>query len=308
MSEFLGLAYFAEVPLVVFNIQRGGPSTGMPTRTQQSDILSCAYASHGDTKHILLFPEDPQECFEFSAEAFNLAERLQTPVFVISDLDIGMNDWVTDKFEWDDEKKYDRGKVLNAEDLDKMDNFGRYLDIDDDGICYRTYPGTHPEKGAFFTRGTSHDEYARYTENGDINEQTLTRLVKKFRTASELVPNPIIDLSDKQGSSGVIFYGSTSAAMYEAKDILNKNNIEVDLMRIRSFPFNLDVWEFIENHDLIYVIEQNRDSQMRTLIMAEGGISAEKLRSLVWFNGDPIQAKFIAKKIYERESQQALIT
>ena len=308
MSEFLGLAYFAEVPLVVFNIQRGGPSTGMPTRTQQSDILSCAYASHGDTKHILLFPEDPQECFEFSAEAFNLAERLQTPVFVISDLDIGMNDWVTDKFEWDDEKKYDRGKVLNAEDLDKMDNFGRYLDIDDDGICYRTYPGTHPEKGAFFTRGTSHDEYARYTENGDINEKTLTRLVKKFRTASELVPNPIIDLSDKQGSSGVIFYGSTSAAMYEAKDILNKNNIEVDLMRIRSFPFNLDVWEFIENHDLIYVIEQNRDSQMRTLIMAEGGISAEKLRSLVWFNGDPIQAKFIAKKIYERESQQALFT
>ena len=308
MSEFLGLAYFAEVPLVIFNIQRGGPSTGMPTRTQQSDILSCAYASHGDTKHVLLFPEDPQECFEFSAEAFNLAERLQTPVFVISDLDIGMNDWVTDKFEWDDEQKYDRGKVLKAEDLDKMDNFGRYLDVDDDGICYRTYPGTHPEKGAFFTRGTSHDEYARYTENGDINEQTLTRLVKKFRTASELVPDPIINLSEKQGSSGVIFYGSTSAAMYEAKDILNENNIEVDLMRIRSFPFNLDVWEFIENHDLIYVIEQNRDSQMRTLIMAEGGISAEKLRSLVWFNGDPIQAKFIAKKIYERESQQALIT
>ena len=300
MSEFLGLAYFAEIPLVVFNVQRGGPSTGMPTRTQQSDVLACAYASHGDTKHVLLFPADPKDCFDFSAKAFDLADQLQTPVFVVSDLDMGMNDWVCDKFEWDDTVSYNKGKVLDYEALEKIDSFGRYLDSDNDGICYRTYPGTHPEKGAYFTRGTSHDEYARYTEDGNINAQTLTRLMRKFRTATDLVPEPIIEINGED-SCGVIYYGSSKPAVLEAKDILKTKNINLDLMQIRSFPFNLDVWEFIANHDRIYVVEQNRDSQMRTLIMAEGGISAEILRPLVHFTGDPIEASYIVNKISERE-------
>ena len=300
MSEFLGLAYFAEIPLVVFNVQRGGPSTGMPTRTQQSDVLACAYASHGDTKHVLLFPADPKDCFDFSAKAFDLADQLQTPVFVVSDLDMGMNDWVCDKFEWDDTVPYNKGKVLDYEALEKIDSFGRYLDSDNDGICYRTYPGTHPEKGAYFTRGTSHDEYARYTEDGNINAQTLTRLMRKFRTATDLVPEPIIEINGED-SCGVIYYGSSKPAVLEAKDILKTKNINLDLMQIRSFPFNLDVWEFIANHDRIYVVEQNRDSQMRTLIMAEGGISAEILRPLVHFTGDPIEASYIVNKISERE-------
>ena len=300
MSEFLGLAYFAEIPLVVFNVQRGGPSTGMPTRTQQSDVLACAYASHGDTKHVLLFPADPKDCFDFSAKAFDLADQLQTPVFVVSDLDMGMNDWVCEKFDWDDSIAYNRGKVLNYEDLEKLESYGRYLDSDNDGICYRTYPGTHPEKGAYFTRGTSHDEYARYTEDGNINAETLMRLMRKFRTASELVPEPLIEINGED-SCGIIFYGSSKPAVLEAKDILKTKNINVDLMQIRSFPFNLDVWEFIANHDRIYVVEQNRDSQMRTLIMAEGGISAEVLRPLVHFTGDPIEAAYIVNKVSERE-------
>ena len=305
MSEFLGLAYFAEVPVVVFDVQRGGPSTGMPTKTQQSDILACAYASHGDTKHVMLLPEDPKECFEFSAMAFDLADRLQTPVFVVTDLDMGMNDWVVDELEWDDSRKFDRGKVLDFEALEKMEEkFGRYHDVDGDGICYRTYPGAHPSKGAYFTRGTSHDEYARYSEDGEINATNLRRLVQKFKTASELVPDPEIILSDKKNCSGVIYYGSTSAAMMEARDMLKEEGIELDLMRVKAFPFNLDVWDFIEKHDYVYVVEQNRDSQMRTLLMAEGGISAEKLRSLVWFNGQPIEANFIAKKIKEREPEK----
>ena len=305
MSEFLGLAYFAEVPVVVFDVQRGGPSTGMPTKTQQSDILACAYASHGDTKHVMLLPEDPKECFEFSAMAFDLADRLQTPVFVVTDLDMGMNDWVVDELEWDDSRKFDRGKVLDFEALEKMEEkFGRYHDVDGDGICYRTYPGAHPSKGAYFTRGTSHDEYARYSEDGEINATNLRRLVQKFKTASELVPDPEIILSDKKNCSGVIYYGSTSAAMMEARDMLKEEGIELDLMRVKAFPFNLDVWDFIEKHDYVYVVEQNRDSQMRTLLMAEGGISAEKLRSLVWFNGQPIEANFIAKKIREREPEK----
>ena len=300
MSESLGLAYFAEIPLVVFNVQRGGPSTGMPTRTQQSDVLACAYASHGDTKHVLLFPADPKDCFDFSAKAFDLADQLQTPVFVVSDLDMGMNDWVCEKFDWDDSIAYNKGKVLNYEDLEKLESYGRYLDSDNDGICYRTYPGTHPEKGAYFTRGTSHDEYARYTEDGNVNAETLMRLMRKFRTASELVPEPLIEINGED-SCGIIFYGSSKPAVLEAKDILKTKNINVDLMQIRSFPFNLDVWEFIANHDRIYVVEQNRDSQMRTLIMAEGGISAEVLRPLVHFTGDPIEAAYIVNKVSERE-------
>ena len=297
MSEFLGLAYFAEVPLVLFDIQRGGPSTGMPTRTQQSDILSCAYASHGDTKHVLLIPANPKECFEFAATAFDLADQLQTPIIVLSDLDLGMNDWSTPNLVWDDSRKYNRGKVLTKEDLDNLENFGRYVDIDGDGITYRTYPGTHPEKGAFFTRGTSHDEYAKYTEDGQVNAENLRRLVKKFSTASKLVPAPVFHQQENSSSMGVIYFGSTSVSMKEALDSLNDMDINLDAMRLRAFPFNLEVWEFIEDHDLIFLVEQNRDGQMKTLIMAEGGISAEKLVPILSYDGQPITAHLISSKI-----------
>ena len=297
MSEFIGLAYFAEVPLVLFDIQRGGPSTGMPTRTQQSDVLSCAYASHGDTKHVLLIPSDPKECFEFAAEAFNLADRIQTPVIVLSDLDLGMNDWTCPEFKWDDTELFDKGKVLHEKDLEEIENFGRYLDVDGDGIPYRTYPGAHPKKGAFFTRGTSHDEYAKYTEDGVINARNLSRLLKKYQTASELVPNPVFKQETNTSSIGVIYYGSTEASMQEALDKLHEEGVILDAMRLRAFPFNLEVWEFIEDHDLLFIVEQNRDGQMRTLIMAEGGIIPDKLVSVLCFDGQPITADFISNKI-----------
>ncbi len=297
MSEFLGLAYFAEIPLVLFNVQRGGPSTGMPTRTQQSDLLSCAYASHGDTKHVLLFPCDPKECFDFAVEAFDLADRLQTPIIVMSDLDLGMNDWSSKEFSWEDSTTYDRGKVLNKTDLENIEQFGRYLDVDGDGIPHRTYPGTHPSKGAYFTRGTSHDEFARYTEDGEINAQNLSRLLKKYQTASKHVPSPVFGQNSNESSMGVIYFGSTDVAMQEALDILNEQSIKIDAMRLRSFPFNLSVWEFIEDHDLLFIVEQNRDGQMRTLLMAEGGIIPDKLVSILCFNGQPITADFISNKI-----------
>ena len=297
MSEFIGLAYFAEVPLVLFDIQRGGPSTGMPTRTQQSDVLSCAYASHGATKHVLLIPSDPKECFEFAAEAFDLADRIQTPDIVLSDLDLGMNDWTCPEFKWDDTKLFDKGKVLHGKDLEEIENFGRYLDVDGDGIPYRTYPGAHPEKGAYFTRGTSHDEYAKYTEDGVVNARNLSRLLKKYQTASELVPNPIFKQETNTSSIGVIYYGSTEASMQEALDLLHEEGVILDAMRLRAFPFNLEVWEFIEDHDLLFIVEQNRDGQMRTLIMAEGGIIPDKLVSVLCFDGQPITADFISNKI-----------
>ena len=297
MSEFLGLAYFAEVPLVVFDIQRGGPSTGMPTRTQQSDVLSCAYASHGDTKHVLLIPSNPKECFEFAAEAFDLADRIQTPVIVLSDLDLGMNDWSCPEFEWDDSKTYDKGKVLYAKDLEEIEKFGRYLDVDGDGIPYRTYPGAHSEKGAYFNRGTSHDEYARYTEDGVVNARNLSRLLKKYQTASDMVPSPIFNQETNSSPLGVIYFGSTEASMQEALDKLHEEGIVLDAMRIRAFPFNLEVWEFIEDHDLLFIVEQNRDGQMRTLFMAEGGIIPDKLVSILCFDGQPITADFISNKI-----------
>ena len=297
MSEFLGLAYFAEIPLVVFDIQRGGPSTGMPTRTQQSDVLTCAYASHGDTKHVLLIPSTPKECFDFSVEAFDLADRIQTPVIVLSDLDLGMNDWTTPEFQWDSSKEYDRGKVLSREDLENLDTWGRYLDVDGDGIPYRTYPGTHPEKGAYFTRGTSHDEKAKYTEDGKVNAENLSRLLRKYQTASELVPRPEFNQDSNSSTIGVIYFGSTEASMKETLDMLEREGIALDGMRLRAFPFNLEVWEFIEDHDLLFIVEQNRDGQMRTLIMAEGGIVPDKLVSILCFDGQPISADFIFNKI-----------
>ena len=295
MSEFIGLAYFAEVPTVLFDIQRGGPSTGMPTRTQQSDILSCAYASHGDTKHIILIPSNPTECFEFSVMAFDLADRLQTPIIILSDLDIGMNDFTTKEFKWEDTHMFDRGKVLTKKDLDSMEKFGRYLDIDGDGIPYRTYPGTHPEKGAYFTRGSSHDEYAVYTEDGKVNARNLTRILKKHDNAAKLVPKPII--RSVNNSKGVIYFGGSDYSMIEALDELSSDGIILDSMRIRAFPFGKEVYDFIENHDMIFVVEQNRDAQMKKLILAEVNVVPDKMISVLCFDGMPITAHFISTEI-----------
>lgn len=299
MTEFIGLAYFAEIPIVVFDVERGGPSTGMPTRTQQSDLLSCAYASHGDTKHVLIFPSDPNECFELSATAFDLADRLQTPIMVMSDLDIGMNDWSVKSFAWDDTRKFDRGKVLDERALESLDTFGRYLDVDGDGIPYRTYPGTHPEKGAFFTRGTSRDRFAIYTEKGDVYQDNMERLLRKFATAAQLVPKPEIQLNDG-GRFGVIYFGSTDAPMKEALEELGRYNVTLDAMRIRGFPFNDQVAAFVNAHERLFVVEQNRDGQMRTLLMNECGFDPNKLVSVCHYDGMPITAKFIGDELMKR--------
>lgn len=300
MSEFLGLAYFAEVPAVLIDVQRAGPSTGMPTRSQQSDVLLCAYASHGDTKHVLLFPSTPKECFEMTADAFDLAERLQTPVIMLTDLELGMNDSMCDPLEWDDTRSYDRGKVLDAEALEKIESFGRYLDVDGDGICYRTYPGTHPNKGAFFTRGTSRDPYAVYTEKGELYVENMQRLAKKFKTAENLVPKPEINHVKESINIGVIYYGSTAFAMPEALALMKDNNVTVNTLRIRAFPFNDEVRTFLDEHKTVFVVEQNRDGQMRTLLINELGINPEKLVSVVNYDGMPIVASLIADEICNR--------
>ena len=299
MQEFLGLAYFAEIPAVIFDVQRAGPSTGMPTRTQQSDILSCAYASHGDTKHVLLFPEDPAECFEFGALAFDLADRLQTPIFVMLDLDIGMNHRLCRPLTWDDTKKYDRGKVMTAAMLDAGKDFGRYLDVDGDGIPYRTYPGTHPTKGSFFTRGTSRDRYARYTEEGAAYQDNMQRLLRKFDTAKDLVPRPLLANATKPTKYGVIYFGSTSPAMDEAIQMLEARGQHLDRLRVRAFPFHSSVASFIADHDFVFVVEQNRDAQMRSLIVNECGIDPVRLVPVLHYDGTPITARFIAGAIGE---------
>lgn len=298
MSEFLGLAYFAEIPVVLVDVQRAGPSTGMPTRTQQSDLLSCAYASHGDTKNVLLFPCDPKECFDMGADAFDLAERLQTPVIIMSDLDLGMNDHVSAPLSWDDNRRYDRGKILNAEDLDNLkERWGRYLDVDGDGICYRTFPGTHPTKGAYFTRGTSHNEYSAYTEYSPIYEAGMKRLLVKWQTALTMMPEPHIKIRDPQSSIGVVFFGTTTHAAYEAISRFAKSGLRLNSMRIRAFPFQDEVIEFIDRHDKIFVIEQNRDAQLRTLLMTENEVAPQKLQSILYFEGLPITADFITDRI-----------
>jgi 2-oxoglutarate ferredoxin oxidoreductase subunit alpha len=298
MNEFLGLAYFAEIPTVLIDVQRGGPSTGMPTRTQQSDILLAAYASHGDTKHVLLFPSTPKECFEMTADAFDLAERLQTPVIVMTDLDLGMNDNMSAPLEWDDSRVYDRGKVLDAAGLESAAKWGRYLDIDGDGICYRTIPGTHPEKGAFFTRGSSRDEYARYTEESEAYVRNMTRLLKKWHTARNLVHAPEVYQEKNASKSGILFFGTSTHSTMEALDILKENGQGFDAMRLKAFPFNDDVKAFIDAHEVVFVVEQNRDAQMRTLLMTELGASADKLKSILNFDGAPLTAVTVMEQIH----------
>jgi 2-oxoglutarate ferredoxin oxidoreductase subunit alpha len=300
MQEFFGLAYFAEIPAVIFDVQRAGPSTGMPTRTQQCDILSCAYASHGDTKHVLLFPEDPHECFEMGALAFDLADRLQTPILVMLDLDIGMNERLTCPFVWDDARRMDRGKVMTAEELEAGKDFGRYLDVDGDGIPFRTYPGTHPKRGAYFTRGTSKDRYARYTEEGSAYADNMQRLLKKFRTARTLLPRPVEQRAAEPTALGAIYYGSTSPAMTEAHDILMEQGITLDLLRVRGFPFHDDVAEFIATHEQVFVVEQNRDGQLRALLVNELQIDPARLLPVLHYDGTPITARFISGAIAEK--------
>jgi 2-oxoglutarate ferredoxin oxidoreductase subunit alpha len=300
MQEFLGLAYFAEIPAVIFDVQRGGPSTGMPTRTQQADILLAAYASHGDTKHVLLFPEDPRELFEMAAQAFDLAERLQTPIFVMEDLDIGMNDWLCQPLTWDDSRVYDRGKIMSAADLDAGKTFGRYLDVDGDAIPYRTLPGAHPTKGAYFTRGTSRDRFAKYSEEGAVYVDNMQRLVRKFETAKSLVPAPIKRQARERARYGVIYFGSTSAAMAEALTTLEAQNLHLDTLRIRAFPFSDEVIEFINAYDQVFVVEQNRDAQLRMLLVNECAIDPARFISVLHYDGTPITARFITSAIADR--------
>lgn len=304
MTEFLGLAYFAEIPAVLIDVQRAGPSTGMPTRTQQGDLISTAYASHGDTKHVLLFPSTPRECFDFTADAFDLADRLQTPVILMTDLELGMNDNLSEPLEWDDARAYDRGKVLTADDLDKVERFGRYLDVDGDGIGYRTYPGTHPEKGAFFTRGTSRDEYAAYTESPEKYEQNMERLLLKWRTAATLVPKAEIQSSGQH--AGIIYYGTSALPMQEAMDLLAEEGIHLDRLRVRGFPFGEEVYEFIEQHDFVFVVDQNRDGQMKTLLVTEGELNPAKLIPVRYFGGLSISADTIQSQVSDYFTAQKL--
>jgi 2-oxoglutarate ferredoxin oxidoreductase subunit alpha len=299
MSEFIGLAYFAEIPVTIIDVQRGGPSTGMPTRTQQSDVIACAYASHGDTKHVLLFPEDPHECFEMAAQALDLADRLQTPVFLMTDLDIGMNQRLCSPFKWDDSRAYDRGKVMTAEELEAGKEFGRYLDVDGDGVPYRTYPGTHPSKGAYFTRGTSKNPYAVYSEAGPDYQYNMQRLLEKHEFAKTLLPRPVLTPSPEPARFGCIFYGSTSPAMHEALDALREKNIFINALRVRGFPFQDELFDFVQSHSKVFVVEQNRDAQLKTLLVNDAGINPASLISVLHYDGTPITARFITKEISE---------
>ncbi|MGY0612896.1 2-oxoacid:acceptor oxidoreductase subunit alpha [Luteimonas sp. A501] len=297
MNEFIGLAYFAEIPVTIINVQRGGPSTGMPTRTQQSDVLACAHASHGDTKHVLLFPEDPRECFDFAAASFDLADRLQTPVFVMSDLDIGMNQRLCAPFEWDDARVYDRGKVMTAEMLDSGREFARYKDVDGDGIPWRTWPGTHPGKGAYFTRGTSRNPHAQYSERGADYVYNMQRLLQKFDTAKALLPQPVVGQAALPARFGVIFYGSTSPAMAEAIEQLRDAGIALDTLRVRAYPFPDSVRGFIDAHEQVFVVEQNRDAQLRLLLIDAFDIDPARLPAVLHYDGTPITARFISGAI-----------
>jgi 2-oxoglutarate ferredoxin oxidoreductase subunit alpha len=300
MQEFIGLAYFAEIPAVLVDVQRGGPSTGMPTRTQQSDVLTCAYASHGDTKHPLLFPEDPKEAFEFAALSFDIADRLQTPVFLMLDLDIGMNERLTEPLAWDDKHRYDRGKVMTHDDLESGKDFGRYLDVDGDGIPYRTYPGTHPTRGGYFTRGTTKNAYAIYSEAGPDYMYNMQRLLKKFETAKQLVPKPVLTPAEHPARFGAIFYGSTSASMHEALEALAAQGIYVNALRVRGFPFQDEIADFVASHNKVFVVEQNRDAQLKTLLVNDAGVNPASLVPILHYDGTPITARFITEAIADR--------
>jgi 2-oxoglutarate ferredoxin oxidoreductase subunit alpha len=307
MTEFIGLSYFAEIPAVIFDVQRGGPSTGMPTRTQQADILGAAYASHGDTKHVLLLPCDPGECFEMGAQAFDLADRLQTTIFVMLDLDIGMNEWLTEPFAWDDTRQLDRGKVMSYGDLEAGVDFGRYLDVDGDGIPYRTYPGVHPTRGAYFTRGTSRNRYARYSEEGAVYVDNMERLLRKFETAKSIVPAPIARPAKRKTMDAVIYYGSTTPAMHEALELLEGQGRHLDALRVRAFPFSDEVMSFIAAHDRVFLVEQNRDAQLKTLIVTEGQVDPAKLVSVLHYDGTPITARFIANSIADLMAASSIV-
>ena len=297
MNEFIGLAYFAEIPVTIIDVQRGGPSTGMPTRTQQSDVLACSHASHGDTRHVLLFPEDPRECFDFAAAALDLADRLQTPVFVLTDLDIGMNQRLCAPFEWDDARSYDRGKVMTADELESGREFARYKDVDGDGIPWRTWPGTHPDKGAYFTRGTSRNPQAQYSERGPDYVYNMQRLLRKFETAKGLVPQPEVRQAVPPARLGAIFYGSTSPAMAEAVTQLGEAGIAIDTLRVRAYPFPDAVGDFIDAHEQVFVVEQNRDAQLRLLLIDAFGTDPARLSAVLHYDGTPITARFITGAI-----------
>ena len=298
MNEFLGLAYYAEIPAVIFDVQRAGPSTGMPTRTQQGDFFTVAFASHGDTKHVLLFPGDPRECFYFSVQAFDLAERFQTPVFVVSDLDVGMNDWVCEKLEWDDAYVPDRGKVLSAEELQEMEEFHRYLDADGDGIPARSLPGVNP-KGAYFTRGSGHDRFGRYTEDGDLYRDVVDRIARKIEGAAEALPPPEICLVD-EATVGIVTVGGCRGAVLEAVDMLMEEGIVLDFLRVTGFPFSTPVEEFLLSHDLNIVVEQNRDAQLKRLLMLETAVPKSKLASVLDYRGAPLSAAVVAQGVRDR--------
>jgi len=295
MQEFLGLAYYTDIPAVFFDIQRCGPATGMPTRTQQADIISLAYASHGDTKHPILFPANPGEAFEMAVQAFDLADRLQTPVFVATDLDIGMNDWMVRRLEWDDSYRPDRGKVLDAEGLERVKRFSRYHDVDGDGIAARTLPGVGA-KGAYFVRGSGHDKHAAYTEDSAAYTELVDRLKRKFAHAATLVPAPALTRRDG-AEIGLVTLGGCDAAVREAADRLEARGLLVDVMRIRGFPFAEEVREFIESHDDVFVIEQNRDGQLRSLLAIELGIPRDEMQPILDYGGMPLTARVVVDAV-----------
>jgi 2-oxoglutarate/2-oxoacid ferredoxin oxidoreductase subunit alpha len=301
MAEFAGLGYFADIPGVIFDVQRTGPATGMPTRTSQADLLSAAFLSHGDTKHVVLLPGNVKECFEFAQDAFDLTERLQTPVFVLTDLDLGMNNWMSDPFVYP-EKPLDRGKVLTAEDLNRLGGFARYKDVDGDGIGWRTLPGTKHPKAAYFTRGSGHNESAGYTEKPDEYIKQMERLARKFEHARKLVPAPVV-VKDGTSKIGILAFGTTDFALHESLDqIKNEYGQSVDYMRIRAYPFTHEIHDFVASHERIYVVEQNRDAQLASLLKLDlPSDQVVKLRSILHYNGLPVDARTITEEFATKE-------